>query len=172
MRKTLILILIILCQSVYSQDSIDTSSRILKYGGVNLERYVSVLTGFNFWSNEYVEIGVALNQYGSVGRHPAAWSIFASSEVKWDSKLLIGPKIGAWVGGGVGGMALGINMIYYTNFENSSLRIRPEIGMGFGRWKVVYGYNIPITNHLTGINRSNIGLAFLIGLKKVKTIRK
>lgn len=71
------------------------------------------------------------------------------------------------------GLAVGANLIYYTDFEQSSLRIRPEIGLGFGRWKVVYGYNIPLTNKdFDGVNNSNIGIALMFGVKKIKTIQR
>ena len=84
--------------------------------------------------------------------------------------MVIGPKIGAWIAGGSGGMAMGLNLIYYTNFDQSSLRIRPEIGMGFGRFKVVYGYNIPLYNKaFEGINKSNLGIALLFSIKHLKT---
>jgi hypothetical protein len=150
----------------------DTAMNKLRYG-VILERHISVLTGFNFWRNFNVELGLAINQYGQVGHHPAAWAYFVSNEIKIDNKILIGPKIGVWAGGGVSGMAMGLNVIYYSNFDNSSLRIRPEIGMGFGRWKVVYGYNIPLTNRdFEGVNKSNIGIALVFGVKKIKTIQQ
>ncbi len=140
---------------------------------VDLERHVSILSGFNFWRNFYGELGLALNQYGRVGHHPAAWAYFVSNEIKIDDNILLGPKIGVWAGGGVGGMAMGLNLIYYTDFDQSSLRIRPEIGMGFGRWKVVYGYNIPLTNKiLEGVNNSNIAVALMFGVKKIKTIQR
>lgn len=50
----------------------------------------------------------------------------------------MGPKIGVWIGGG---MAMGLNLIYYTNFDKNSLVCRPEIGMGIEKFKLVYGYN-------------------------------
>ena len=150
----------------------DSTVNRMRYG-VDLERHISILTGFNFWRNFYGELGLAMNQYGRVGNHPAAWAYFISNEIKIDNKILIGPKIGVWAGGGVGGMAIGLNVIYYTDFDQSSLRIRPEIGMGFGRWKVVYGYNIPLTNKkFDGVNKSNIGIALLFGIKKIKTIQQ
>jgi hypothetical protein len=69
-------------------------------------------------------------------------------------------------------MAMGINLIYYTDFEQSSLRLRPEIGIGFGRWKVFYGYNIPLTNRsFEGINRNTFGFTVLFGVKQTKHIQ-
>lgn len=163
----------LLCVSYcLGQTAHDTTANRLRYG-VDLERHISILTGYNFWGNHYGELGLAVNQYGRLGYHPAAWACFISTEIKIDNKLLVGPKIGAWVGGGMSGLAVGANLIYYTDFEQSSLRIRPEIGLGFGRWKVVYGYNIPLTNKdFDGVNNSNIGIALMFGVKKIKTIQR
>jgi hypothetical protein len=155
----------------FAQAERDSTASKIRYG-VDLTRHLSVLTGFNFWRNFYGELGLAINQYGRVGHHPAAWAYFVSNEIKIDDKIRIGPKIGAWVGGGAGGMAIGLNLIYYTDFDQSSLRIRPEIGMGFGRWKIVYGYNIPLTNRkFEGVDKSNIGIALIFGVKQIKTIQ-
>ena len=149
------------------------SLKIFPRYGVDLERHISILGGYNFWKNHYGELGLALNQYGRVGHHPAAWAYFVSSEIRVGENMVIGPKIGAWIGGGSGGLALGLNLIYYTDFVESSLRLRPEIGMGFGRWKVVYGYNIPLMNKgFEAVNKSVISLAYLLGIKKTKTIQK
>jgi len=163
----LVCVTALVCQAQAPKDSIP-----MRYG-VDLQRHISILAGYNFWRNHYAELGVAINQYGRVGHHPAAWAYFVSNEMRIGNKVLIGPKAGAWIGGGVAGMALGINAVYYTDFEQSSLRLRPEIGIGFDRWKVVYGYNIPLSNRdFDAINRSNVSLAFLFGVKMLKTIRE
>jgi hypothetical protein len=45
--------------------------------------------------------------------------------------------------------------------------------MGFGRWKVVYGFNLPLTNkNFDGVKKSNIGIALMFGIKKIKTIQQ
>lgn len=138
----------------------------------DLERHLSFLAGFNFWRNFYGEIGLSVNQFGRVGHHPAAWAFFVSNEIRIDNKLLIGSKIGVWASGGIGALAIGLNMVYYTNFNQSSLRLRPEIGVGLDRWKVVYGYNIPLTNrNFEEVNKSNISVAYMFGIKKIKTIQ-
>ncbi len=156
----------------YGQTESDSTVSKMRFG-VDLERHISVLTGVNLWRNFYGELGLAVNQYGRIGYHPAAWAYFVSNEIKIDNKILIGPKIGVWAGGGVGGMAMGLNLIYYTDLTQSSLRIRPEIGMGFGRWKIVYGYNIPLSNrNFEGVNKSNIAIALMFGVKKIKIIQK
>ncbi|MFC4164916.1 hypothetical protein ACFOWU_14715 [Epilithonimonas zeae] len=64
-------------------------------------------------------------------------------------------------------MALGANLIYFTDFKNSNLYFRPEIGFGLMRVKVIYGYNVRITNNfLDGIPKSNIGIVYLVPTKK------
>ena len=80
---------------------------------------------------------------------------------------VIGPKIGAWVAGGSSAMVLGINMVYYTDFTNGTLCLRPEIGFGVNKVKVVYGYNIGFSKMPSYLNGNNIEFAFLIGVKKV-----
>jgi hypothetical protein len=156
----------------FGQTENDSTISKMRYS-VDLKRHVSVLTGLNFWRNFYGELGLAINQYGRVGHHPTAWAYFVSNEIKIDDNILMGPKIGVWAGGGASGMAMGLNLIYYTDFDQSSLRIRPEIGLGFGRFKVVYGYNIPLTNkNFEGVNKSNIGIALMFGVKKLKTIQQ
>lgn len=138
---------------------------------VEMQQQISVLTGYNFWSNHYAELGIVHNQHGRAGTHLSAWAYFFSTEIRSGKELIIGPKAGAWISGGSSALAIGINMVCYTDFEEYSLRIRPELGIGFGIWKVVYGYNIPITNKdFEGINRSNIGIALLFDIRKLKEI--
>jgi len=163
----LLCITLSVCRAQTPEDSIPVRP------GVDLQRKLSILAGYNFWRNHYAELGVAINQYGRVGHHPAAWACFVSNEMRIGDRLLMGPKVGAWIGGGAAGLALGINAIYYTDFDESSLRIRPEIGIGFDRWKVVYGYNLPLYNrNFDAVNRSTVSLTFLFGIKKLKTIRE
>jgi hypothetical protein len=173
MTRILSILLIILGTSsfCFGQTESDSTESSIRYE-VDLERHISVLTGINFKGNYYGELGLAINQYGRVGYHPSAWSIFVSNEFKIDDKILIGPKIGTWIAGGSSAMAMGLNLIYYTDFNQSSLRFRPEIGIGLFNFKVVYGYNISLTNKsFNGVNNSNFGIAILFGLKKIKSIQ-
>ncbi|MBL7807729.1 MAG: hypothetical protein JNN28_07945 [Saprospiraceae bacterium] len=151
----------------------DTTLGVYRYRGTDQKQYISILTGYHYRKSHFAELGIAVNRYGRKGRHPVAWAYFVSSEVKLDKQPIIGPKIGAWAAGGQSIMALGINLIYYTDFEQSSLRLRPEIGIGLGRFKVFYGYNIPITNRdFEGINRNVFGMAVLFGVKQTKHIQR
>ena len=73
------------------------------------------------------------------------------------------------MGGGVAGMNIGLNIINYTDFRENSFCLRPEIGVGFGVFRIVYGYNFAITNKdFEGINRHNFGLNIMFKLKTIK----
>lgn len=144
----------------FSQDNDSTSFH--KAG----DKYLSLLLGYNFWSNHFLEVGLAHNQLDVQGPHPFGFNYFLSTEIKIDNELVLGPKIGFWAGNGFG---MGVNIIYYTDFENSALRFRPEIGVGLSRFKIVYGYNLLLTNKdFDKINKSNISLMLLLQLKKIK----
>lgn len=149
--------------SVYGQltDSTRTSEVVVK-------RSIGLLTGFSFGKNTFIEIGISKNSNTLVGHHPFSSAYFASTELKPGDKFIMGPKIGAWAAGGVGGMAMGLNMIYYTDFDNTSLVFRPQIGFGFQNFKFVYGYNAILTRHkLEGINQNLGSVVYCFNLKKL-----
>ena len=66
-------------------------------------------------------------------------------------------------------MNMGLNLINYTDFQENSLRLRPEIGIGFGVFRIVYGYNFALTNkYFEGINKHNFGLNIMLKIKTLK----
>jgi hypothetical protein len=144
-----------------------------------IENTINVVTGFTIGRySKFVELGVAKSQSKFMRRVSAFTNIFASVEMKIDDwvsgkseeKFIMGPKVGAWLAGGCGGMAMGANMIYYTNFTNGTLVFRPEIGLGYMNFKFVYGYNISLTKGLDMVDRSVFSA--LLGFKVKKLNRK
>ena len=132
-----------------------------------VKRSVGLLTGITFGKNTFFDVGVSKNSKTVVGHHPFSYAYFASTELKLGDKFILGPKIGAWIAGGAG--ALGVNMNYYTDFDNSGLVFRPEIGVGFQNFKLVYGYNIIVTKYrLDGINRNLGSIVYCFKLKGLK----
>lgn len=130
------------------------------------EKNISLLLGYNLGSYHYPEIGIALNERLIGSHHPFARAIYASCEIRAGAgKPVIGPKLGAWIGGGAAGMALGIAAAGYTDFSEFTLRLRPEIGIGFDFFKVTYGYNLPLyKSDFVRVNRHQVSLALLIPL--------
>jgi hypothetical protein len=92
---------------------------------------------------------------------------FIGSEIRLGgSDFIIGPKLGLYFGIGLG---IGLNAIYYTNFEEGSLVFRPEIGTTVVGLKIFYGYNWKLTNtNFKGINSHQLGIAFLIPISKTQ----
>jgi len=100
------------------------------------------------------------------GPHAFGFNYFVSTEIKVGNDLLLGPKIGLWFANGIG---IGLNVIYYTDLDSSSWRFRPEFGIGLSRFKIVYGYNIALTNKdFEKVGKNNIGVMVLLGLKKIR----
>lgn len=152
-------------------DSVETNRIVV-------ERSIQVVTGGTIGKrSKFWEVGVAKSTYRKAGHHSASSNIFASVEMKIDGlvnnkseeKFIIGPKIGAWLAGGASAMAMGANMIYYTDFTYGTLVFRPDIGFGFSHFKLVYGYNFRLTNDKLERLNYNVGSLFVgIGVKKLK----
>ena len=140
-----------------------------KHKGIILKRSFCLMTGYSYGKYSYADIGFAKLSSTTLGNHPFSSAYFASTEIKLGDKFIIGPKIGIWAAGGSGAIAIGLNMIYYTDFDNSTLVFRPEIGFGIQNFKLVYGYNANLTNYrLDRINKNLVGLTFCFKLKQLK----
>lgn len=129
---------------------------------------LSLITGYQTGSNNsnFIEIGLGIKKE-IWNHHPAHGVLRFSNELLFVDKFVWGAKIGANFGAGM--MDLGINLINYTNFEENSIRFRPEFGLGFGRFRLYYGYNLPITNrNFLDVNNHLIGINLLFDLKDLR----
>lgn len=134
-----------------------------------MERWLTVVTGYDYYGRSGGEIGIGKFVAGS--GIDASWgAIYASSEFFYAKSLFVGPKVGAYVAGGI---SLGVNFIYYTNFTQSSLQFRPEIGLGADIFRIYYGRNMRITNtDFNFISKNLIGVNLYFKVKKLGTIQK
>jgi hypothetical protein len=64
---------------------------------------------------------------------------------------------------------MGLNIIYYTDFDKASVVFRPEIGLGIEKAKLVYGYNWKFNKPFDGINKHLAGLTYSFTLKRLKS---
>ncbi|WP_028978209.1 hypothetical protein [Sporocytophaga myxococcoides] len=157
-------------QSFSQIDTSHYSSPQIEY---KIERHIALVTGINVHKNFFAEAGIAIKDNGVAGHHPITRVLALTSEFKFTDKFIYAPKAGVWLGGGASGMNLGINLIYYSDSEKGTLRCRPEIGLGFDAFRVVYGYNIAITQkNFQNVNKHNFCLNFLINLKKIKDVKR
>lgn len=135
---------------------------------VEYKKDVSLLLGYNQGKYGFADIGFSINHYGT-NRHLFLFDYFISNEIKLNKDVIIGPKIGVWM---AGGFAMGLSLIYYTDFDKSSLAFRPEIGIGLEKAKLVYGYNWDWTKGLNSINKHQVGLTYCFTLKRLKSYSK
>ncbi len=150
----------------------DSTIRYYKFREHSETRF-SLLLGYNYLTYGFAEAGVGYNVISRIGYHGLAMAAYLSSEVKTDNQLIIGPKVGCWMAGGAGGIAMGASFIYYTDFTSASLRARPEIGFGIGPGKLTYGWNIALSNKsFNGIDKHLLSFALMIKLKKIKETNK
>lgn len=152
----------------YSQsDSLKTNDSI--YRQYYMKKDLVMITGYQMQRNHFGEIGIGIMKNGIIGHHPSTLIYGLSNELKLSNDFLWGLKAGLWMGGGVSGMNLGFNLINYTDFQENSLRFRPEIGIGFGVFRIVYGFNFVLINKgFNGINKHNFGLNIMLKLKTLK----
>ena len=134
-----------------------------------MKKDLALITGYQLQKNHFAEIGVGIINDGVAGHQPIAVIYGISNEFKLDKHedLIWGLKMGFWLNGGY---SMGVNIINYTDFNSSTLRFRPEIGIGVSIFRIVYGYNFAITNkEFMGINTHNFTINLLL---KVKTIKE
>lgn len=128
---------------------------------------LDLLLGYQFSSNHFAEIGlkkVIHKTKGSSLRH----TVFEiSNEFKTNDDFIWGLKTGLNISGGCAGSYLGLNLVNYTDFDNYSLRLRPEAGLSFGNIVLFYGYNAEILdNDLEGISDHIFGIKIYFNLNK------
>lgn len=138
---------------------------------VHEKKNFSLLTAYNFGREDYAEFGFALNNIKRVRSNDRFNAFFISTEWRVRQSFVMAPKIGCWVGNGLGA---GINAMYYTDFKNDgAIRLRPEVGFAFEGMKLVYGYNIPITNSTySAISKHMVSLAVNTRLVKLSETKK
>jgi len=75
---------------------------------------------------------------------------------------IIAPKLNLWATGYVlflGGN-IGLNGIYYIYNDKSNFVLRPEIGLGFIKVYLNYGYNLFLDDKISGLNKHTLTLSY------------
>lgn len=156
MKKITFLLFLLFTTAFYAQVVVNDT---IKVTGIYTKKQVSLITAANLGQNGYLELGVARNNRieGPYGI-PLMNGYYFSAEVRPGDNLIVAPKVGVWASCF---LAVGAEAIYYTNFTDGSLCLRPAVGFGWSDFKLMYGYNIPITNKdMKGVNGSNFSLTF------------
>ena len=131
------------------------------------QEHLTIITGFQSGTYSFAEIGIGYKRDSFYGHHMATAILGISNELKLNKDFVWGLKVGAWSGGGAG-TNVGLNLVNYTDFQNNSIRFRPEVGFGFGYFRMIYGYNFAITNKdFQGINEHLFGINIMLDIKEV-----
>ena len=135
------------------------------------QKFIGLVAGYNHHRNRLPEIGLSLRTVRFPSRSgcmafPFTSFLMLSNEFRISDDPIWGLKLGVGISGG---MSLGLNLIRYTDFEESSVKFRPEVGLGGTNARVVYGYNFHVINNdFSRINKHNFTLQIMFNLKKVK----
>lgn len=177
-RRLLVLLVLAFSVSIVSgqeKDSLNFESSVLSVAEKNdslkitsygFDNVLGVVLGYNLGKYSYGEVGVSLNS----SHHLFSFVKFIGTEFRIGQDFIVGPKVGFWFSGGI---AFGLNAIYYTDFDDGALVFRPEIGFGLFGLKLVYGYNWNLTNKdFKGINSHFGGITFSFPVKKPQRIKE
>lgn len=132
----------------------------------------AIKTNGKEYSRKYFEIGLHKTITATYGHHPqTAFSHGLSVEIAPEKNTIFGFKYGAW--GVFSLLVLGINGIYYTDFNRGNFKIRPELGFGAPPFKLTFGYNIPTISNAAfkELKSSKVQVTLNI-LLKAKTIKR
>ena len=168
MKKALLTIFLILCiQEVKAQDRLHLDRGTFKELGF--------IVGYNYNfedsdSRNYhlVEFGLIKSTYNNY-HHPVNSSFYFSNELGLNTKDFVwGPKAGAYVGFWM--FAVGAEAIYYTDFQQGSLRLAPYFGIGFHQFKLTVNPHIKLNNKDFLPNTGNFNITirpFVLKKKKI-----
>jgi hypothetical protein len=113
-----------------------------------------------------IELGIWKSKY-ITHIEPISANYYLSNEfVLHDSKLIIGPKIGGFIGFWM--ICLGAELTFYTNFRENAFRLVPYIGLGGHNFKFTINPLINLYNNdFKCINPVSLSLTI-----QIKSIRK
>jgi hypothetical protein len=85
-----------------------------------------------------------------------------------NNNYLMAPKVAFWAN--FIALNFGASIPWYTNFEGgSSLKLRPELGIGYENWRGTVAYNLPVyNNRLRSIPDIMLSLNYIVPLTKPK----
>lgn len=164
----LILLFFLSCGITFSQ-VIDSVLINENYNSMYQEKHKSLLTSVGMQRVVFFELGMAMHRFGRLGFEPISSAYYISGEFLLGKHPMVGFKIGTYAAGGVSAMALGADLIYYSNFRNSAAMLKPQVGFGIENFKLVYGYNIALTNPIDYLSRHSVTLTLLFSLKHLST---
>ena len=139
--KIIISIAFLTCSLISQAQSPDSNF----FADRNIEE-LGLYAGYNFNAGSdrqnlhILELGIK-RTYQISPIEPFCKSIYFSNEfIFTDDKLMIGPKIGAYMSAMA--ITLGLESIYYTDFMGQTVKLAPYFGLGSNRAKLTLNFPI------------------------------
>lgn len=135
-----------------------------------------ILLGMHGFKNTTFEIGYFYyNWVNASGKIPmiGGYGYSVTTEHYINDDYIIAPKIGVWANALF--LNVGISTPWYFDMEkNNSLRVRPEIGIGSGSFKLTFAVNMAITNkNMPNVSKYMMStICFLNFNKKARFVKK
>lgn len=170
MQPRLLLIPLFICCLTKAPAQQDTTSEVHYKQTTERKKSIGILLGYNYYNRNSAEIGIGKVMETTVGYHGYSSVVYAATEVAtYNKQVLWGPKIGVQTSGGCCGGSLGLALIYYVHPEATSLKIRPEIGIGFSRFRMFYGAAFSLTDKdFWPVSKQMFGVNVIIKAKELK----
>ena len=123
---------------------------------------LGIASGLHISKFPMLEIGYFKH---TIFEFPMTWGSSYTIESYFSDDFVIAPKINYWIN--ILFVNIGFSVPWYFNFYGyNSLKIRPEIGLGYKNFKINYSTNISLTNKdMKSIGSHFISLNYYIGLK-------
>ncbi len=169
-------ILFMICQFGMAQIAPEEVPKSNKLGvEVDAEKYPpteGLILGIHGARETMFEIGYFKQQWEDVVYGDGGKGYSISTEHYVNRNYIIAPKIAVF--SNLWGINLGVAGVWYFDMEkNNSFRIRPEIGIGSGNFKLTYAFNMAITNKdMRNVSKHMVsGIYFINFNKKAKKVR-
>ena len=171
-------IVVLICQfgnaQIAPEETVEKENKTKIYNHPTLK---GMLLGIHGARETMFEIGYFYYDWTEIttGKIPAiggtGYSI--STEHYINDNYIIAPKAAIW--GNLWYINVGISTPWYFDMEkNNSLRVRPEIGIGSGSWKLTFAANMAITNKdMSNVSKYMVSaICFLNFNKKAKDVKQ
>ena len=158
MKKRILVLLLLLSQFGIAQVVFKEKDDVSSYG---------ILLGVHGARETMVEIGFFKSEwFGGSGKEKAGRGFSISTEHYINEDYIIAPKLAGF--GNLWGIDLGLGSVWYFDMEDhNSLRLRPEIGYGCGRFKLTYGLNMTLTHKdMQNISKHMVSFVYFFNFNK------
>lgn len=160
-------VLVLISQLALSQTETTSTSKSFKEITEKNISKKGILLGIHIARETMFEVGYFNYKFTeNRGKNDQGSGYSISTEHYINRNYIIAQKLATWTS--LWGFHMGIASLWYFDLEkNNSVRIRPEVGIAWGRFKYTYGHNIAITNkNMPNISKHMFSVTYFLNLNK------